>query len=135
MEEFHDVVPENQSLLATTVKITPAGNGQGKLRAVAQVNLGGQVLIRGFRIYEGAKGLFVREPQQAFTRDNTLRYASIVQPITKEAREAIFGKILSAYREIAERMGQSIRSQPAAETDVSEDDDLPFEEDDPVMGM
>ena len=88
----------------------------------------------GFRIFQGDRGLFVREPQQVFESNNTRRYSSIVQPITREAREAIFGNILSEYRAVAQRMGRSIQQQPEMETDVS-DDDLPFEEDGPVMGM
>lgn len=134
MNENNDAFEKTDTLLETTVKITPAGNGQGKLRAVAQVNLAGQMLIRGFRVYEGENGLFVREPQQVFESNNTRRYSSNVQPITREAREAIFGNILSEYRAVTQRMGRSIQQQPEMETDVS-DDDLPFEEDGPVMGM
>ncbi len=129
-----DQVEEVSAVPPFTVRVFPVNHPSGKLQANAQITVAGAFVVSGFRIFQGDRGLFVREPQQVFESNNTRRYSSIVQPITREAREAIFGNILSEYRAVAQRMGRSIQQQPEMETDVS-DDDLPFEEDGPVMGM
>lgn len=138
--EQQGTVPQ-QSIPDITVRIFPVRNPRGKLVASANITLAGAFAVRGFRIYDGEKGLFVREPQQNYIKNGTELSSSTFYPVTKEAREKLYGQILESYAYVTQRNAQDM-GDPMDDMDGPPeltDDDLPFEYDEPdpgpVMGM
>lgn len=115
-----------------TVRIYPV-NSKSKLRATATVNIAGAFAVRGFKIFEGDKGLFVREPQQNYVKNGTELSSSTFFPVTKEAREKLYGQILTSY-DLTIHQGQADDLlEDEEELPESEDfGDLPFESDIPT---
>lgn len=141
-----------------TVRIYPLRNPRSKLLATASLNIAGAFAVRGFRIFDSENGLFVKEPQQNYIKNNTEMTSSVFFPITKEARTALYDQILDSYKLVAQQerakqadgtawlMGED-EDSPSSAT-VTAEDDLPFgqeppgpdipiptEEDMPAMGM
>ena len=63
------------------------------LKAMVDVNLGGEFVIKGIRVEEGENGPFVSKPQKKVGND----YDQTFFPITKEAREQLHKSVLYAY--------------------------------------
>lgn len=121
-----------------TVRIFPIKNSKSKLRAPANVNIAGAFAVRGFRIFDSKKGLFVKEPEQSYVKEGTELTHSVFFPVTKEAREALHGQILHSYELVMEKeMNQRQEdtdfflgdedAPPEREYEPLEDDDLPFD--------
>ena len=70
--------------------------GSGPLKAFCDIIVSGIVLIKGIRIVEGRKGLFVRMP--AKTGKDGKWYDSI-RPMSKEIREALNEIVIKAFTE------------------------------------
>ena len=70
-------------------------DGEGTLKAFCDVAVAGTFLIKGVRVVEGKKGLFVSMPQEAGKDGN---WYDTVIPLTKEARQQISDLALSAYQ-------------------------------------
>jgi stage V sporulation protein G len=77
----------------TEVRVRRMENG-GRMKAVASITFDDAFVVRGIRIIEGDKGLFIAMPSRK-TREGTFK--DIAHPITSEAREEIETAILSAY--------------------------------------
>lgn len=122
-----------------TVRIFPIRNSKSKLRATANVNIAGAFAVRGFRIFDSKKGLFVKEPEQSYIKEGTELTRSVFFPVTKEAREALHGQIIHSYKLVMEKeMNQRQEdtdfflgdedAPPEREYDQPlEDEDLPFD--------
>ena len=110
-----------------TVRVFPISSSKSKLKATANVNIAGAFAVRGFRIFDSRNGLFVKEP--------------VFVPVTKEAREALYGQILHSY-ELTMQQGQrqddagcSLRDEDVPPErnytspveDFNSEDDLPFD--------
>ena len=67
-----------------------------KLKAFASITLDNCFVIRGLKIIEGAKGVFVAMPSRK-RPDGT--YQDIAHPINNETRDWMEGLIIDAYRE------------------------------------
>ena len=70
-------------------------DGEGNLRAFVDIALNESLLLKGLRIVEGRKGLFVSMPREK-GRDN--RWYEMVHPLSKEVKEEISSAVLSAYQ-------------------------------------
>jgi stage V sporulation protein G len=70
--------------------------GSGITKAICDVSLSDQFLIKGFRIIEGKNGLFVGVPREP-GKDG--RWYNSAFPLTAEARQALNEAVLSAYKE------------------------------------
>lgn len=81
--------------LEYTVNIYPS-KGDGPQKASATVNINGQFAIRGLKIMEGSKGLFVSMPSY---RAGNGEYKDICFPCTKEARTGFDLAVLTAYEQ------------------------------------
>lgn len=68
----------------------------GHVKALAQVVLNDQIVIRGLRVMEGDNGLFVGYPIDPFFKGEDLR--SLVFPITRTLREHIENCVLEKYQ-------------------------------------
>ena len=70
-------------------------NGDGTLKAFCDVVVGETFLIKGIRVVDGKKGLFVSMPQEQGKDGN---WYDTVLPLTKEARQQVSEVVLSAYQ-------------------------------------
>ena len=85
-------------LAVTDVKVFPFNEGatMGHMKALAQVVLNDQLLIRGLRVMEGEYGLFVSYPNDPFYRGDEFR--SLLAPMTRQLREHIENCVLEKYQ-------------------------------------
>jgi len=69
---------------------------EGTLRATATVNINDAFAIRGIKLMEGSKGLFVSMPSY---KAGNGEYKDICFPCTAEARKEFDQAVLSAYEQ------------------------------------
>ena len=69
-------------------------DGEGATKAMCDISIGDQFLIKGFSIIEGKKGLFVGVPRGP-GKDG--KWYNRAFPLTDSAREALNEVVLSAY--------------------------------------
>lgn len=144
-----------------TVSIYPVREPQNNFLASASVTISGCFAARGFSIFRSdttERGLSVREPKYTYFKNGTRLDRPAFFPVTKEAREMLYGQIMDSYELVTakERAKQSEgtawlmgedEDSPSSAT-VTAEDDLPFgqeppgpdipiptEEDMPAMGM
>ena len=67
----------------------------GSMRAFVDMNINGQLLIKGVRVVEGPKGLFVSMPQEK-GKDN--KWYETIKCLSKEVRYQIADSVLTAYK-------------------------------------
>jgi len=70
-------------------------DGESKLKAFVDISFGG-LIIKGLRIVQGEKGLFLGMPQE---QGKDGRWYSIVCPASKEVHEELTQLVLAAYAE------------------------------------
>lgn len=90
---------ENYDVLAVTnVQVFPFNEGpqMGHMKALAQVVLNDQLLIRGLRVKDGDNGLFVSYPVDPFFKGEDFR--SVCNPMTRKLREHIENCVLEKYQ-------------------------------------
>lgn len=68
----------------------------GQLRAFADIILGGHFAIKGFKVVDGKKGLFVSMPSEIGKDGN---WYETFKPLTKEAHAELNRVILEAYKQ------------------------------------
>lgn len=69
----------------------------GKILAFADVELDGGITIRGFRVIDGANGLFASAPSKSINVDGQTEYVKQVVFDTNERREEFMGKLLRDF--------------------------------------
>lgn len=69
-------------------------DGNGSLRAFCDVEVGNAVLIRGVKVVEGSKGLFVSMPRE---QGKNGQWYDTVSPVNKEVRKQLSELVLDAY--------------------------------------
>lgn len=86
-------------LSVTDVQVFPFREGPslGRRKAIAQVVLNGQLVIRGLRVMDGENGLFVGYPVDPFFKCEESRY--VCAPITRQLKEHIEACILEKYQQ------------------------------------
>ena len=86
-------------LSVTEVQVFPFKEGPslGRMKAIAQVVLNDQLVIRGLRVMDGENGLFVGYPVDPFFKGEDFRY--IANPITRQLKEHIEECILDKYQQ------------------------------------
>ena len=128
--------PVEKALPELTVRIFPVRNPRSKLRTTANVNIAGAFAVQGFRIFDSKNGLFVKEPERTYIKDGTQLSQSVFFPITKEARDKLYGQILRSYEMVMDQqqgqreeagMGLTDEDAPPLREEISPDDDLPFD--------
>ncbi len=68
--------------------------GDGNLKAFADVRVGGCLLIKGFSVVKGRKGVFVSMPRKV-SKDG--RWFDVLEP-EDDLKELIESKVLSSYQ-------------------------------------
>ena len=68
--------------------------GDGNLKAFADVKVGGKLVIKGFSVMQGKRGVFVSMPRKA-GKDG--RWFDILMPLSDELKQEFHTKVLEAY--------------------------------------
>jgi len=85
---------------------------EGTMRANASVNIYGDFAVRGVKVMEGAKGLFVSMPSY---KAGNGEYRDICFPCTKEAKAEFDSAVISAYQQtLAQGQSTAKRQESAA---------------------
>lgn len=71
---------------------------EGNAKAVAQITINNEFAIKGIKVYEGEKGLFVSMPSRKIGSE----YQDVVFPITAEARAQLNNAVLETYGKLVE---------------------------------
>lgn len=95
----------------TEIRVFPQANKENKLCAFANITFDNCFVVRGLKVLEGSKGLFVVMPSRKVKGDD---YRDIAHPITAEFKDYIQQEVLKAYELFIEH-------QPLAQ-DLGEDD-------------
>lgn len=98
----------------TEIRIFPQASKENKLCAFANITFDACFVVRGLKVLEGSKGLFVVMPSRKIKGDD---YRDIAHPITAEFKDYIQKEVLKAYELFIEH-------QPKSQSLDSED---PFE--------
>ncbi|PWJ67940.1 stage V sporulation protein G [Fibrobacter sp. UWB15] len=90
----------NTAMQVTDCKIFPftEGPSMGHIKALANIILGDQFMIRGLRVMDGDNGLFVGYPVDPFFKGED--YRSVCNPITRAMREHIEAAVLTKYQQV-----------------------------------
>lgn len=70
-------------------------NGKS-LKAFADINVNDAILIKGVRVMDGKKGIFVTMPREQSMKDK--KWYDTVRCLSQEVKEEISGKVLEAYQ-------------------------------------
>ena len=72
----------------------------GKVRAIASASLDGQFVVKGLRVIDGNKGLFVAGPQSSY-KDNEgqRKYQDLFFPISNSGKADLEKAVLDAYQQ------------------------------------
>ena len=84
---------------AVTVKRMTKLEGKGTVKALCDLAIGEQFLVKGLRVVDGKNGLFVSMPRQK-TKEG--EWFDSVQTLTKDAKKIVERVVLDAYQQGAE---------------------------------
>lgn len=84
------------SNLDVTIKRLIKFDQEGTVKAVCDVALGEQFLIKGFRVIDGRNGLFISMPRQ---QGKSGKWFDIASPLTPDAKLELSRVILAAYNQ------------------------------------
>lgn len=102
-----------------SVRIQKLFDEGNKVRAVANVNIGGSFAVHGIKVIDSEKGLFVSMPSNSYKNGSgETKYQDIFHPITAEARAALSDSVMDAYDKAVTEQQSEDESQ-----DESEDED------------
>jgi stage V sporulation protein G len=89
--------PAFDCLAVTDVKVYPLPDWRktGPVKAIADVILNDQIILRGLRVMDGVDGLFVGYPIDPFYKGDEMR--NVCNPITRQLREHIENCVLEKY--------------------------------------
>ena len=89
-------------LAVTEVQVFPikGDTSQVVTKAMANIVLNDQLVIRGLRVKDGDNGLFVCFPYDPFFKGEDFR--SICYPLTRQLREHIEGCVIEKYQQAME---------------------------------
>lgn len=85
---------ENNVLSIQVQRIYKLANGKS-LKAFADITVNDALLVKGVRVMDGKKGLFVSMPREQSAKDK--KWYDSVRCLTREVKEEIAEKVLEAY--------------------------------------
>lgn len=96
-----DMSPSSEfdCLTVTQVRVFPFKDSVnlGHVKALAEIVLNDQLVIRGLRVMDGVNGLFVSYPLDPFFKGEEFR--TICNPISRQLREHIENCVLERYQQ------------------------------------
>ncbi len=81
-------------MLNFSVKRLHRFDGEGPLKAIADITINDEFLVKGFRIVEGKKGLFVSEPKQA---GNDGKWYGTAFPLNDDVKKELDKVVMEAF--------------------------------------
>lgn len=110
------------------VRVYPHNQEGNSTKAFASVTVEDLIAIKGIRVVEGTKGLFVTMPQ---SKDNEGNYHDIAFPVSGDLRKAMNKAILDEFKEVtksaeksADKTADKAASKATATKDTHDDPDL-----------
>ena len=88
----------------TEIRVFPQANKDNKLCAFANITFDNCFVVRGLKVLEGSKGLFVVMPSRKVKGDD---YRDVAHPITAEFKDYIQQEVLKAYELFIEHQPQA----------------------------
>ena len=72
---------------------------KGNVKAIASVSLDGMFVVKGLKVMDGKKGLFVSMPQESFPgKDGQKQYSNTFFALTNSAKMQLQEVVLDAYK-------------------------------------
>ena len=72
---------------------------KGNVKAIASVSLDGMFVVKGLKVMDGRKGLFVSMPQETFSgKDGQKQYSNTFFALTNSAKMQLQEVVLDAYK-------------------------------------
>ena len=72
---------------------------KGNVKAIASVSLDGMFVVKGLKVMDGRKGLFVSMPQETFSgKDGQKQYSNTFFALTNSAKSQLQEAVLDAYQ-------------------------------------
>ena len=72
---------------------------KGNVKAIASVSLDGMFVVKGLKVMDGRKGLFVSMPQETFSgKDGQKQYSNTFFALTNSAKTQLQEAVLDAYQ-------------------------------------
>ena len=87
---------------------------EGTCRATASVNINGCFAVRGVKVMESSRGLFVSMPSRK-TQDG---YKEICFPVTAEFRNQLYGAVMDAYHQALELAQAPPQASPVQQAEA-----------------
>ena len=84
----------NDETLRLNVERMYTFDGDGPLKAFADLTINDAVLVKGFRVVDGKKGMFVGMPRQGSKNG---KWFDAVKPLTKTMHAQLTRTVLEAY--------------------------------------
>ena len=91
---------------------------KGNVKAIASVSLDGMFVVKGLKVMDGKKGLFVSMPQESYPgKDGQKQYSNTFFALTNSAKMQLQEVVLDAYKLTLDpnyvlRQGQSQHDYP-----------------------
>lgn len=95
----------------------------GATKAIASVTLDSWYVVKGLRVVDGKKGLFVSMPQESYMDKGEKKYSNIFFPITNAAKMELQDAVLKAYDQYLDQQHDAGQS---AQWESQDDGILPF---------
>lgn len=89
-------------------KIDRLVNG-GATKAIASVTLDSWYVVKGLRVVDGKKGLFVSMPQESYMDKGEKKYSNIFFPITNAAKMELQDAVLKAYDQYLDQQHSAVQ--------------------------
>ena len=86
---------KNIDTIGITLQVYPLSEPKGNTKAFASISINDSIGIRGIRIVEGDKGLFVAMPQ---SKDKENNYHDVAFPVSGDLRKKISQSIIQEYQ-------------------------------------
>lgn len=71
----------------------------GNVKAIASLSLDGMFVVKGLKVMDGRKGLFVSMPQESYSgKDGQKQYSNLFFALTNSAKMQLQDVVLDAYK-------------------------------------
>lgn len=95
----------------------------GSTKAIASITLDSWYVVKGLRVVDGKKGLFVSMPQESYMDKGEKKYSNIFFPITNAAKTELQEAVLNAYDQYLDPQHEA---SPSVKWENTDDGMLPF---------
>ena len=108
------------------VDFYPPKGRDTKILAFADVTVAEGVVVRGFRVTDGANGVFAAVPSKPFTVNGERRFMNQVVFTSNDIRERFLGELLESYYRWSKSEAAPSRDGEVSVVDARDDGGPPF---------